>query len=197
MSAKYVVRGSERGVTSLFIVIFAAILLSIITVSFIAMMVREQQRSTDNELSQSAYDAALAGVEDGKRVMIACRDGSGPACNAIAAHQCTTVIQAGIQTGEANGEVILSSSTSTDGRALDQAYTCVIVRDDTEAYIDDLFMTNQSSFQLEVQRIFQRYASRGTPKRITTSQVRPMIVQTYRNSQTGSQQVDLRLCVCS
>lgn len=140
MSTKHVIRSSERGVTALFIVLFAALLLSIITVSFIAMMAREQQRSTDNELSQSAYDSALAGVEDGKRVMAACRDNpsGGTACSAIEHRQCTTIIDAGIQSGEANGEVFIQSSTAGDGRELDQAYTCVVINGDTPNYLAEL-----------------------------------------------------------
>ena len=134
-------RSSERGVTALFIVIFAALLLSIITVSFTAMMVREQQRSTDDEQSQSAYDSALAGVEDGKRVMAACRDSNNsasPACQAIERERCTTVTDAGIQTGELNGEVLIQSSIGGDGRQLNQAYTCVIISSDTPSYLAQL-----------------------------------------------------------
>lgn len=123
---------SEWGVTSLFIVLFASLLLSIITVSFAAMMIREQQRSTDDEQSQSAYDAALAGVEDGKRVIAACNNGNQTACNAINAHECTTVTAASIQTGEANGEVKLQTAVAADGRELNQAYTCVVISRNTD-----------------------------------------------------------------
>lgn len=133
----YTGRNRERGVTSLFVVIFAALLLSIITVSFIAMMVREQQRSTDDEQSQAAYDSALAGVEDGKRVMAACRSGVVQACNAIQSKECTTVIDAGIQ-GETNGEVVIQSSSLGDGSELNQAYTCVVVNGDTPDYLAEV-----------------------------------------------------------
>ena len=135
---KRVKRLRQSGVTALFIVIFASILLSIITVSFTTMMVREQQRSTDDEQSQSAYDAAMAGVEDGKRVMAAClANPGGSACTAIANQRCMTVRDAGIQTAEPNGEVMLQSTTG-DGLELNQAYTCVVISRDTSDYLAQL-----------------------------------------------------------
>ncbi len=121
----------ERGATALFLVLFASLLLSIITVSFAAMMIREQQRSTDDEQSQSAYDAALSGVEDGKRVIAACNSGAAGACAAIDSRQCTTVSQAGIRTAEPNGEVLVQTAVASDGRRYNQAYTCVKVTTDT------------------------------------------------------------------
>lgn len=139
MNTPYAKRAKERGVTSLFIVLFAALLLSIITVSFISMMVHEQQRSTDDEQSQSAYDAALSGVEDGKRVMAACRSGSTQACNAINRKQCPTVIDAGINGDPAHPEeVLLQSTVAGDGSQLNQAYTCVIVNTNAPDYIGHL-----------------------------------------------------------
>jgi Tfp pilus assembly protein PilX len=145
----------ERGVTSLFIVIFAALLLSIITVSFISMMVREQQRATDDEQSQSAYDSALAGIEDGKRVMAACRSGVVQACTAISNKECTTVIDAGIQ-GETNGEVVIQSTTLGDGSELNQAYSCVIVGGDTPDYLAEVASDNSVLIPLRSQSPFMR-----------------------------------------
>lgn len=151
-------RINERGVTSLFIVIFAAILLTIITVSFTSMMIREQQRSTDDEQSQSAYDAALAGIEDGKRVMVACQNGSAAACNAINSPtpSCTTVIDAGIQAGEPNGEVRIQSTVLGDGRELNQAYTCVTVVRDTPNFLARLASDNSVLIPLRGQTAFSR-----------------------------------------
>lgn len=135
---KQLVRSSERGVTSLFIVLFAALLLSIITVSFASMMIREQQRSSDDELSQSAYDAALAGVEDAKRVMAACSSGTAAACTAIDNGGCDTIQSSGIIGSTTDPEVFVESTMSGDGRELNQAYTCVIVKRDTPNYLGTL-----------------------------------------------------------
>ncbi len=59
----------QRGAVSIFAVVFSALLLTILTVGFIRLMVSAQQRAINNDLSQSAYDAALAGVEDAKRAV--------------------------------------------------------------------------------------------------------------------------------
>lgn len=115
----------QRGVTSIFVVIFAAMLFSVITLSFAGLMAREQQRSSDDELSQSAYDSAMAGVEDAKRVILAAREGDQQAQNAINAGLCNTVAAAGI-TGDPNDpDVVIKSSSSDTGELLQQAYTCV------------------------------------------------------------------------
>jgi hypothetical protein len=125
-------RERERGVSSLFVVIFTCILLTIISISFIGLMVREQQRAIDDQLSRSAYDAALSGVEDGKRVLAACQKGSAVACTAITNENCNTVQTAAIGIGGAN-EVLIQSSDGSGG-ALDQAYTCVKIRQNTPNY---------------------------------------------------------------
>ena len=66
----------QSGAVSLFAVIFGAMLLTIVTIGFIKLMIMDQQQSSNNDLSQSAYDAALAGVEDAKRVVRAAQTGN-------------------------------------------------------------------------------------------------------------------------
>lgn len=57
---------SKKGVASLYVVIFATILFGVITLSFIRIILSESQQTGNDDLSQSAYDAAMAGVEDAK-----------------------------------------------------------------------------------------------------------------------------------
>ncbi|MBR3320197.1 hypothetical protein IKG20_02740 [Candidatus Saccharibacteria bacterium] len=59
-------QGFKRGATSIYVVIVTMLLLSVITASFIRIIIKEATKTTDDHLSQSAYDSALAGVEDAK-----------------------------------------------------------------------------------------------------------------------------------
>ena len=130
-------RWQEKGVTSLIIVIFSALLMSVLTVSFITIMVREAGRAADDEMSQSAYDSAMAGVEDAKRVILACRNagGIGAACSAIDDQKCNTVAAAGIAGNVSDTETLIQSTTGPDGGAvLNQAYTCVKIQMNTPDY---------------------------------------------------------------
>lgn len=134
-------RSKQRGVTALFIVIFSVLLMSTITMSFMTLMIREQQRATNNELSQSAYDSAMAGVEDAKRV-IAKTYGADAAVAQAAQEALDRSLQPDgcLAIGKnANGitsgvdEIPIQSSTTT-GQELNQAYTCVQVQEDTDSY---------------------------------------------------------------
>lgn len=122
-------RRHERGATALIIVMFSVLLFVTITVGFMKVMSDEQTRSNDNELSQGAYDSALAGVEDGKRVLAACTAGDSNACAKINEPKCTTVSDAGFAVAQPNGEVYLKTTLGANGTDFEQAYTCVkIVR---------------------------------------------------------------------
>ena len=118
--------GRRRGAVSIFVVVFTTLLITIVTVSFARLMLRDLQRASNSDLSQSAHDAALAGVEDAKRALS--RYNQLPAdsrptdlnsCNSISA--------------------LLGDDASTDVQvgqsALQQAYTCVKVQLRTNDYI--------------------------------------------------------------
>ena len=136
MTTNTVYRRSEQGATALVIVMFAVLLFVTVTVGFMKIMSLEQSRSNDNELSQGAYDSALAGVEDGKRVLAACAaDAESDACTALAADPvCTTVSDAKIVEAQANGEVYLKTSSGANGTDFQQSYTCVKISRNTRDY---------------------------------------------------------------
>lgn len=154
-------RIKQQGAVSLFIVIFAALLMTIVTVGFVQLMIKDQQQATTSDLSQSAYDSSLAGVEDAKRLLIldqACRDGtagSGVNCAKVTAAltpvagtnetKCDTLPSSGI-VGSTNGETIIQKATTGDAtsKQLDQAYTCVKIATNTDDYKAQLAL-NQSS----------------------------------------------------
>ncbi|HRJ06661.1 MAG TPA: hypothetical protein PK096_02125 [Candidatus Saccharibacteria bacterium] len=126
---------SQRGAVSIFIVVFTALLVTIVTTSFIQIMLRNQDQATNNDLSQSAYDSALAGVEDAKRALVTlkkCQSDSAPTvCTGIESElnsgDCDSLDQAGIVTFNPSGEVPVGSANSN------QAYSCVKIDVTTES----------------------------------------------------------------
>lgn len=56
----------KTGAASFYIVTIATLLLTIIAMSFATVVVSEIKRTANSDLSQSAYDSALAGIEDAK-----------------------------------------------------------------------------------------------------------------------------------
>ena len=57
---------SKKGAASFYIVAFSTLVLIIIATSFAAIIISEVTRTANDDLSQSAYDSAMAGVEDAK-----------------------------------------------------------------------------------------------------------------------------------
>ena len=56
----------KNGAASFYIVAISTLILVIIAASFAAVIISEVARSSNDDLAQSAYDSALAGVEDAK-----------------------------------------------------------------------------------------------------------------------------------
>lgn len=132
---------TENGAVSLFVVIFATLLITIITISFAKLMTSDQQQATMADLSQSAYDSAQAGVEDAKRALLrsqsACDTGTPIDClkatTNIESLECNVSLT-GITEPDSNGEVLIQQSTGDNASALDQAYTCVTITRNTDDY---------------------------------------------------------------
>ncbi len=141
----------RQGAVSIFIVIFTTLLLIIITTSFSIVMIREQQRASDADLSQSAYDSALAGVEDAKRALIKyktdiCKNNktqcdkilknelSGKSCDPI-----KTILGNGVYDTNKNEYPLQTVTGDID---LDQAYTCVKIAYDTADFVGEIKNNN-------------------------------------------------------
>ena len=138
MNTKMTHAHRQDGAVSLFVVIFAALLMSVVTVSFIQLMVKDQQQATATDLSQSAYDSAQAGVEDAKRLLLAvqaCGESSDAQCQryrqAVVDQKCSTLSDAQL-VGSDGGETLIQQDANDT--ALDQAYTCVKVELNTDNY---------------------------------------------------------------
>lgn len=140
-------KNKQNGAASLFIVVFTALVVVIITVGFVRIMLSDQQQASVNDLSQSAYDSAQAGVEDAKRAILRyeniCNTGTYTDCNV--AYADTTNSQCNYANGKLSdvatskdpvtGEVKVQTGASNN---LDQAYTCVKILLDTTDFIGDL-----------------------------------------------------------
>ena len=125
----------KKGAVSIFAVIFSTLLLTVLTVSFMGLMISAQQRAINNDLSQSAYDSALAGVEDAKRVVRACANDNDDACSALeAASDCQVVARAKVNGSVDQPETVIASNSSS-GQSFDQAYTCVNIDMDSVDYL--------------------------------------------------------------
>ncbi|MGV9002038.1 MAG: hypothetical protein ACOH18_03760 [Candidatus Saccharimonadaceae bacterium] len=150
----------QSGAVSLFVVIFAILLMSVVTVGFLRIMTNDQNKATGNDLAQSAYDSSQAGVEDAKRALLwytqKCTMGTiDPGCASFVtrSNECNgsisvaQVVKAGDFApkagGAGTGEIKVQQSTSNTDKALDQAYTCVTLQLDTDDYIGTL-TANQS-----------------------------------------------------
>lgn len=128
-------RKNEQGAVSLFVVVFCALLMTVLTISFIRIMVQEQQQAAANDLSQSAYDSAQAGVEDAKRALLLCQRGNDDVCGTLdrAVDACESVPDAlsghtgSMSTSPDTGNKEMKIQTSAGDEKLDQAYTCVKV----------------------------------------------------------------------
>ncbi|HEU0266514.1 MAG TPA: hypothetical protein VFQ70_02710 [Candidatus Saccharimonadaceae bacterium] len=130
----------ERGVVSIFIVIFAAIFMVVITVSFLLVMMRDQQQATQYNLSQNAYDSAMAGVSDAERAIALCASNPNHAgCNQINGGGCQTLgnprLGLGVTFSDVNGNEEYPIQTTMGGNnPLNQAYTCVTINTQPNDY---------------------------------------------------------------
>ena len=59
-------RKFKKGAASFYIVAFSTLVLLVVVTSFATIIISEIERTSNDDLSQSAYDSALAGVEDAK-----------------------------------------------------------------------------------------------------------------------------------
>lgn len=166
---KHLLKTTNRGAASLFVVIITILLLGVITLGFTRLILSETSQTSNTDLSQSAYDSALAGIEDAKLALLryhSClSEGGGGSLSAapgtcskliaqmekdIEDNSCDTVSNALGRTqntadGESGGEVIIQETQelSTIGEYMSQAYTCVTVKEILEDYRTTLSATNR------------------------------------------------------
>lgn len=138
-------KNKQTGAVSLFVVVFTALLITVITVGFISLMLRNQKQASDSDLSQSAYDSALAGVEDAKRAILRMEDVCGDPTKStecialkvsLSDDKCLSAVNdlegVGV-TSSGTKEVLIK--TNDEDEKLDQAYTCVKVSMNNPDYL--------------------------------------------------------------
>lgn len=133
----------RKGAASFYIVAIATLALTIVATSFAMVVVSEVSRSSNSELARSAYDSAMAGVEDAKlayanyqRCVVlgsyedALSDGAEVTCQDIVYYMnhpsCDMVgwILGRIPKG-VESEVAINDTVAGGGSETNQAYTCV------------------------------------------------------------------------
>ena len=135
---------TQAGMVSILTILFFMIFISIFVVSFIRIMYDEQRQTTDNDLSASAYAAALSGIEDGKRILLHCNDPD-PAQNKAG---CTQMLSSGAGAGDCsafqaagglrNGFLGIKNSQMDGNQVIvgppeyKQYYTCLTILADTD-----------------------------------------------------------------
>ena len=157
---------TRTGAASFYIVAFTTLLLSVIVVGFVTLVLSEMARTANNDLSQSAYDSALAGVEDAKAAIlnyqscinqgytetIPVEDNSAVTCGEIIYYMnhpdCDMVAHILGRIGKnENKEVLVEETTKSNGDAknnMQQAYTCVKINSRLDDYRSNMTATNSS-----------------------------------------------------
>ena len=158
----------KSGAASFYVVAFSTLILVIIAASFATAIVAEITRAANDDLSQSAYDAALAGVEDAKLAFmnyqnciksgvtvessykpvagsteVTCKDiiywMDHPDCDMVA-H-----ILGRIDVAE-SGEVLIEETTEGTSNEMNQAYTCALIQTNLDDYRANL--TSSDSYKV-------------------------------------------------
>ncbi len=150
---------NKKGAASFYVVAFSTLILVIIAASFATIIISEITRTSNDDLAQSAYDSALAGVEDAK-LAYATYEGcliEGDTIKSVGGMSCDKVmtIMNTVNTDQAcdmvarilgrnEGEVKISEVSTGDGpeNGMDQAYTCVKIKTDLTDYRASLSSSN-------------------------------------------------------
>lgn len=153
----------KKGAASFYIIAFSTLILLIIATSFAAIIISEMTRTSNDDLAQSAYDSALAGVEDAKLAYYNYQNclagekvagdaaGSDLDCSTIMyyvekpdAQDCDMVAHIlGRRPLDESGEVIVSEMNNGIENNMHQAYTCVKIDTVLKSYEGTLSSSEQ------------------------------------------------------
>lgn len=153
----------KKGAASFYIVAFSTMILLIIAMSFAAIIISQVTRSSNSDLSQSAYDSAMAGVEDAKLAYYNYQDclakgytkasglnGDGEiSCKEAIylvedSNSCDTVgyILGRISDTGGEGSEVQIKESNDKANNMQQAYTCVKMETTLDSYEANLTASN-------------------------------------------------------
>ncbi len=132
----------KEGAASFYVVAFSTLVLVIIAASFAAIIISEMIRAANDDLSQSAYDSALAGIEDAKLAFYNYRSCLEQGVTAVQPNgdaslscgeiiwlmehpDCDMVARILGRIGELESGEVLIQETKEGDNSMQQAYTCV------------------------------------------------------------------------
>jgi hypothetical protein len=149
----------KRGAVSLYIVLFATLLVTVIALGFTRIMMSERRQVSDTDLSQTAFDSAMTGIEDARLAVIRyneCLTTGNPFPSGANNRSCADIISV-MRTGQpvtgginvcdqvsfilgrpGTNETPIHEGNNTTFDDTDQAYTCVRVSDDTIDFLSQL-----------------------------------------------------------
>ena len=153
----------KKGAASFYIVAFATLILVVVASSFAVVIISEVSRTSNDDLSQSAYDAALAGAEDAKLAYSnyrACLEKNPNYIDALSGDawvncqdivywmrhpDCDMVAHILGRIGKYESGEVLIRETTTSGSgssSMNEAYTCVMVETNLSDYRVGLSSSN-------------------------------------------------------
>ncbi len=153
----------KKGAASFYMVAFSTLILLVVATSFAAIIISEVTRTANDDLAQSAYDSALAGVEDAKLAFysyqkcleqgatleetpngdetLTCGEivyyMNNPDCDMVA-----NILGRYGNNPSGSGEVMIEESVGS-GNNMSQAYTCVKIEKELSDYRTTLSSANQ------------------------------------------------------
>lgn len=153
-------RKFRKGATSFYVVAFSTLILVIVAVSFASVIISAINRTSEDELSQSAYDSALAGVEDAKLAYasyIKCKEAGRTAAASEPTSldvNCENIMYwmehpdcdmvGHILGREITDSGVMIRETKSGDNEMQQAYTCVKIDTTIGDYRATLSSTNQT-----------------------------------------------------
>jgi Tfp pilus assembly protein PilX len=137
-------KNAESGLVAIFSVMFFIVLITVITISFLRIMVQGERQATDDQLAASALNAAESGVEDAKRLLVRCMSNppnniSNQCDSALAQTNCPGVLSNGTLRTDLglNYSATEGVQVSSDASYL-QHYTCLLIDLESQEYLGEL-----------------------------------------------------------